>query len=115
MNLVCSAYEDNIDYIKLPSVDHLFCVRPFSGIGNTYDPNTESENANQMEQNNNVSLSDFQNVKVGDASNLNEQSNTTHGGSDETSGARAQVMNEKRRFDELDGSDHDNKRARMDL
>ncbi|KAL3786491.1 hypothetical protein HJC23_010657 [Cyclotella cryptica] len=84
------------------------------GMGNGCDTNTESKNVDQTEQKGDASLPDSRSVEVEGASNLNEQSTTSRGGSDETCDAKAHVMNDKRRFDDLDGSCHDSKRARME-
>lgn len=102
---------DTVDYIVFYI---LLTVRHVSGIGNAYDTNTERENVDQMEQRNHASLPDSQSAKVEDASHINEQLTSSQGGSDEICDAKAHVMNDKRRFDDVDGSDQESKRARVE-
>lgn len=89
-------------------------VRHVLGIGNAYDTNTEREKVDQMEQSNHASLQYSQSAKVEDASHINEQLISSQSGSDEICDAKAHVVNDKRRYDDLDGSDKDSKRVRVE-
>lgn len=104
-------YHDKIDYIVFYI---LFTFRHVLGIGNTFDTNTERENVEQMEQRNHASLPVTQSAKVEDASSINDQLTSSQGGSGEISCAKDHVMNDKRRCDDLDGSDQDSKRIRVE-